>query len=120
MTDSAALFRARLADELRDALSARDRDRVATVRSVMAAIDNAGAVPAPAEPMHEPGSDTEVQRRALGDADIRSILELEIAERSAAASEYERYGEAARAMKLRASIATIRRWLALWDTGAGQ
>lgn len=55
MTDSAALFRARLADELRDALSARDRDRVATVRSVMAAIDNAGAVPAPAEPMHEPG-----------------------------------------------------------------
>lgn len=45
MSDPAEHFRALLSEQLRAALAARNGEAVRTLRCVMAAIDNAGAVP---------------------------------------------------------------------------
>ncbi len=104
--------RARLGLALHDALKARDKVAASALRSALAAIGNAEAVPAgtsPAGTASNPyvagtvagvgGADAE--RRILSDAEIGAIVRSEIAERHAAAAQYEQAGHADRAARLR-------------------
>jgi uncharacterized protein len=115
-------MRAHLRDDLTAALRARNRVAVTALRSALAAIDNAEAVPAghPLDSVtgneHVAGSATglgaaEAERRPLTEADLRSILENEVRERSAAAEEYERFGRDDRAEQLRAEAEVLSRYL---------
>ena len=104
--------RTRLRQALREALSARDKTAVSALRSALGAIDNAeaihpGSAPAPtASNPHFAGSvaglgAAEAGRRSLSEAEAGEIVRAEVAERQAAAIEYERGGHAARADRLR-------------------
>ncbi len=110
--DAAEGFRITLSDTLRAAMVARDRDAVRALRSVMAAIDNAGAVTLPTVP-DTAASPTEVPRRPLSTDEIAAILQAEIATRSRNAGEYERHGNATQAAELRHEIAAIQPLTAL-------
>jgi hypothetical protein len=116
VTDYAAKLRARLGEDLRAARKARDRPAIDTCRSLMAALDNAGAVPldesAPRCPAPGPA---EVGRRELSSADVTALLRREAQERTAAADEYERYGRPLEAVGLRAGAAVIERLIAAWN-----
>ena len=102
----------RLRRALRDALKARDAGTVSALRTAMSAISNAEAVePGPGLPAgtgstHFAGAVTgvgagEAQRRHLTEADVAAIVRQEVAEREAAAGEYERAGHAAEAATMR-------------------
>jgi hypothetical protein len=104
--------RVRLGRALRDALKARDQVAASALRSALAAIANAEAVPPAASPA---GAATnpyvagaaagvggaEAERRVLSDAETGAIVQAEIAERHAAAAQYDEAGHADRAARLR-------------------
>jgi uncharacterized protein len=71
--------RARIAQEVRDAMKARNVSRVAALRSLAAALDNATAVPMP--PRLLPNENPEVPRKVLSLEDVRAVLIREITER---------------------------------------
>jgi len=99
-------FRAILSHQLRAALAERDMETVRTLRCVMAAIDNAGAVSLE-EVRRVAPSTTETPRKSLSEQEIAAILQDEIAARRRVVEEYARLGNAAQAAKLHAEIATI-------------
>ena len=106
MRDPAERFRARLSEQLRTAFADRDSEAIRTLRCVMAAIDNAGAVPLTEARRAAPAA-TETPRRSLSEQEIADILQAEIAARSRAADQYTRLGNGAQAAKLHNDIATI-------------
>jgi uncharacterized protein YqeY len=105
--------RQRLERALRTALKSRDRVAVSAVRSALAAIDNAGAVPPrPARAFPSAGGPYvagsaggpgagEAERRVLSEAEAADIVRAEIAERQAAAGDYERRERTDQASRLR-------------------
>jgi uncharacterized protein len=113
---------ATLHDDLTAAIRAKDRVAVAALRSAPAAIDNARAVP-----VDQPRSSTaasefiagaavglgaaEAERRHLTGADLRSIVEHEVHERTVAADDFERAGRHDRAERLRAEAGVLSRYL---------
>ena len=109
-------IRKRLERALREALRAHDTVVVSAVRSALAALDNAQAVPA-APPAgtsspHFAGAaaglgGAEAERRRLGETEARGIVRAEVAERQAAAREYERRGLAGRASRLRRKASVL-------------
>jgi hypothetical protein len=107
-----ATIRDLLQRALREALKARDSEAVSALRSALGAMDNASAVPV------RPGSVTattsphvagaaaglgaaESERRGLSEQEARAIVRAEVAERRAAARDYDRAGQAERAGRLR-------------------
>jgi uncharacterized protein YqeY len=105
-------LRARLGLALREALKARDKVATSALRTALAAIANAEAVPAATPPAGTAGSPyvagtavgvggAEADRRILSDAEIGAIVRSEITERHAAAAQYEQAGHADRAARLR-------------------
>ena len=106
VNDPAERFRATLSEQLRAAFAARDSEAIRTLRCVMAAIDNAGAVSLEEARRAAPSS-TETPRRRLSEQEITEILQAEIAARSRAADDYARLGNSAQAAKLHDEIATI-------------
>jgi len=72
-------MRARIAQELHVAMKTRNGSRVAALRSLAAALDNATAVPLPSRVL--PNEKREVPRKALSLEDVRAVLLREIAER---------------------------------------
>jgi len=96
---------------LREAMRARDMVAVSALRSALAAIANAEAVPVSegATPTSSPHfaaaaaglGAAEAQRRELTEAEAGQIVQTEIAERLAAAAGYERGGHAEQAGQLR-------------------
>lgn len=114
-------MRSDLRRDLTAALKARDRVAVAALRSVLAALENAEAVPTAATDNtagneHFAGATAglgaaEAQRRDLTEADVRSIIEAEVRDRTSAAQEYERLGRADQAAHLRAEADVLRRYL---------
>jgi uncharacterized protein len=115
VADSA--IRKRLERVLREALQARDMVAVSAVRSALAALDNAQAVPAPsatgAGSPHVAGAVAgpragEAERRRLSESEAGDIVRAEVTEREAAARAYDRSGHAEQAARLRreASILT--------------
>ena len=99
-------IRGRLRSALRDALRARDTTAASALRSALAAIENASAVPAGPPPPaasgpHFAGAAVglgagEAPRRHLTDGEAERIVRAERAEREAAAAGYERAGHAGR------------------------
>jgi uncharacterized protein len=109
-----ASLRQQLRAALPVALKARDGTAVAALRSTLAAIDNAEAVDAGVttrglaiEESPVGAGTTEVQRRALTGEQVRDVVRAEVAERRAAAEEYERAGRTDRADRLRAEAAVL-------------
>jgi uncharacterized protein len=105
-------IRQRLQLALREALKARDTIATSALRSALAAIDNASAVPsAPARAAgvggpHVAGAvaglgAAEAERRSLTAAEVEGIVRAEVAERQAAARDYDRTGHADQADRLR-------------------
>ena len=105
-------IRQRLQLALREALKARDTIATSALRSALAAIDNAGAVPpAPAPAAGDGGPHVagavaglgaaEAERRSLTAAEVEEIVRTEVAERQAAARDYDRVGHAEQADRLR-------------------
>jgi uncharacterized protein YqeY len=104
--------RQRLQLALRAALKARDTVATSALRSALAAVDNASAVPAGPPPGAGTGSAhiagaasglgaAEAERRRLTAAEADQIVQAEIAERQTAAQEYEARGHPDRAARLR-------------------
>ena len=104
--------RASLRRALGAALRARDPVAASALRSALGALGNAEAVPSPQTPASSVGSRYiagagaglgagEAQRRRLSESEAAAIVRAEIAERLAAASDYERSGRTDRAGRLR-------------------
>lgn len=107
-SDAAELVRLRLQADLRAAIKGRDALGKAVLRGLIAAIDNAGAVPvAPrSEPMRH-----EVERRRLDHAEVQALLQNEHDARQAAADELSHLGLAAEAGRARLEAAVVGRYL---------
>lgn len=112
-------------EELRTRLrrAMRERDAVATgaLRSALAAIADAEAVPADERPaagtadgsVHVAGAHAglgaaEVPRRDLGEPELAAVVEREVAEREEVAREYDGLGRGEAADRLRAEAAVLR------------
>lgn len=106
MRDPAERFRASLSEQLRTAFADRNGEAVRTLRCVMAAIDNAGAVPLD-EVRRVAPTTTETPRKSLSEQEIAGILQAEIAARNRVAAEHARRGNDAQAASLHAEIAVI-------------
>jgi len=107
-------IREQMKADLVQAMKARESLTVATLRSVLGAIDNAEAVPVteptlPVEPVI--GKSNEVPRKLLSANDIRQILVRERNERQAASLEYAGLGQEAAAERLRREAAIIASYL---------
>jgi uncharacterized protein len=77
-----------LRDDLLNARKKRDSLTSSVLQSVIAAIDNAGAVPVSAD-LHGVGAgSTEASRRELSNQDIRDIIRSEISEMQQAVKEF--------------------------------
>ncbi|MQA07581.1 MAG: hypothetical protein GEU98_03335 [Pseudonocardiaceae bacterium] len=104
-----------LRDDLKKALKERDKTATATIRSALAAIANAEAVPVPddsqALPLGTVGLSSDVERRALDPEDVREILRAEAAERRTALAEYQRAGQQAMAERMRAELQVLARYV---------
>ena len=110
-------IRAALRAGLTPAMRARDKVATTAIRSAIAAIDNAEAVPAEAldtSPSEGPIAGArlglgagEAQRRELSEQEVADIVELEISGRLAAATEVERAGRSDHGERLRAEAAVL-------------
>jgi GNAT superfamily N-acetyltransferase/uncharacterized protein YqeY len=116
-------LRDRVQSALTAAVAARDRLAVAALRSALAAIANAEALPvatttAAADPdeaagMHVAGSvaglrATEAPRREMGEDEVAAVLRAEVAEHDSAAEQYDRHGQQGAADRLRAQSRVLR------------
>lgn len=114
-------MRADLRRGLSAALKSRDRAAVTALRSALAAIDNAEALPVdhsgglPAGSEHVAGAvghgAAEAERRQLTTRELRSVVEAEVTDRRSAAQEYERVGRADLADRLRSEADVLARYL---------
>ncbi len=99
--------------DLKEAMKARDSSRVAVLRATLGALANAEAVEPPRGPISlaAAAGTTEVARRELSAAEVRSIIEREQAELLAAADEREALGRPDDAADLRAQASLIDAYL---------
>jgi len=106
--DPAADLRQRLQSDLRSAMKARAGRDVAILRQLIAAIDNAGAVPLP--PKTEP-IQCEVERRSLGSDDIQDLLQHEFDLRRRAADEFSSLGRTVEAESAKFEMDVVARYM---------
>ena len=94
---------------LKDAMRARQQQKVSVLRETLAAIDNAEAADASAAPRVEHGviaggvaglGAGEVARRSLTPEEVRALIEHELRERREAQATYGALGQHERAMTL--------------------
>jgi uncharacterized protein len=107
-TDAAEAMRQRLQSDLRSAIKTRAVREVAVLRQLIAAIDNAGAVPLP--PKAQPVQ-CEVERRSLGFDDIQALLEREFDLRRQAANELSRLDRTVEAETAKFEMDVVGRYL---------
>jgi uncharacterized protein len=119
---NAGSLRERLRGALPRAMKARDAVAVAALRSTLAAIDNAEAVdparaPAPGAGQVEVAGAVvglgagEVERRSLTEAQMEEIVRTEVADRRAAAHDYQRRGRHEQAERLRGEAEVLSSYL---------
>ena len=120
--DDAQAFRAALRRGLTAALKARDADALAALRTAIAAIDNAEAVPAPAANVppatsaHIAGASSglgsaEAARQKLSASELRDILRDQVAEQTREADRYDALGQPDAAQRLRRQARTLAAYL---------
>jgi len=109
MSDLEQRLRTRLAQDLRTALKSRETTRITALRSMLAALDNAQAVPLAELPavhaLH--GGIGEVPRKTLSDAELVALFAAELDERRAAAVMLEKHGCQDEAERLRAELEVL-------------
>ena len=105
--EPAQIIRDRLKADLTRALKARQTPVAMTLRSLLAAIDNAEAVPLTAAPPSIDGRVRDVPRLVLGRSDIQAILVREADECRRARADYERVGQAEAAEAMQAALDLI-------------
>jgi uncharacterized protein YqeY len=106
-------LRAALASALPPAMRRRDRVTVTAVRSALAAVANAEAVPLPRVEDAAPGpvvglGASEVRRRELSEAEVAAVVRAVVTEREHGAGLYESLGDFERAGTLRAEARVLR------------
>jgi uncharacterized protein len=116
-----ALLRERLSSDLHAAMKTRDAVRVASVRSLLGALDNAGAV----EPARA-GSDVprsaarnraaEQPRRELSEGDLAKVLARELGERCTAVMHLEKHACHEEAERVRAEIKVLSDYVSYFET----
>lgn len=115
-------MRATMRADLTAAIKSRDRVAMTALRSALAAIENAEAISSDQQSVTtEDGAQVakaalgvgaaEAQRRQLTEAELETIVQSEVDERSRAAAEYERHGRAEHATKLRGEADVLSRYL---------
>ena len=112
--DSGSQLKSRLRADLRAAMKQGSRRETAVLRALIAAIDNAEAVPGRKEQISldrhgfHSGS-AEVERRILDRQQVHNVLAAEIERRERAAAEFDRLGrpDDAEALRLEAGIARL-------------
>lgn len=114
-TDESLGFLALLKNDLRDAMRARNAAEITTLRGLIAAVDNAQAVPVgdrhETYVFHAFGDGTvEVPRKALGRDELRRLVETEIRSRSDAADDYRRLGRDDKARDLSQEVEILSRY----------
>jgi uncharacterized protein YqeY len=112
---SASALKVRLRADLKDAMKERRSDDARLLRTLIAAIDNAEAVPVDlsgaahaSRTLGDPSG--EVARLELDDVALGTILAAEQEARRAAAEDYDRHGRTDEAARLRAEAAQIERY----------
>jgi uncharacterized protein len=106
--DAAEAMRQKLQTDLRAAMKGRQALDVAVLRGLIAAIDNAGAVPLAGKsepPQHE------VERRHLDSGEVQALLRREYEAHQAAVSEFARLGRGAESEQARFATAIVSRYL---------
>lgn len=109
--------------DLTAAVKARAKAAIAALRSALAAIENAEAVPVDESTKSTTGTSqvvgatafgdgaAEAERRELTDAEVAAIVANEVTERTTAADEYARLGRDDQATRLRAEADVLSRYL---------
>ncbi len=95
--------------DLLSAIKARETATVAALRSLIAAIDNAQAVPLDGIPRET--ERTEVPRLELSEAEVRALLRREATTCRANVERYETLGRTAEAQRLRVELNVIDAYL---------
>ncbi len=108
--DAAQSLRVRMASDLKLALKARDAAEISALRSLLAALDNAGAVATTARNVPVYGRSGDVPRRVLSAGEVEGLVAGEIAEREASIADYERGGHHEAADRLRAEAKVLARY----------
>jgi uncharacterized protein YqeY len=115
MSNAAETLKARLRKALKTAMKARRMEEAKLHRAILAAIDNAEAVPlgkrSPIEGTSFAGGAAEVPRRDLSLPELMSLLEDEIIAWRAAAAEFDRLGKPEEAARLRAEAEIVLSYL---------
>ncbi|MBX3445542.1 MAG: hypothetical protein KF765_02220 [Parvibaculaceae bacterium] len=108
--DAGAGLKARLRADLLAAMKGRRTMEVKLIRALVAAVDNAEAVPLrPGAGLD--GASPEAERLLLDAERVRAILQAEIEEREHAARNLEHLGQVERGELLRAEARAVRRYL---------
>lgn len=117
MDDAAEAMKVRLRADLKAAMGARDAARTAVLRSLIATLDNAQAVPVGQG--HQRYRElafgdraAEVPRLSLKPGDVRALFAAEADSRKAAAAQMRDHGQEARADALAAEAEVVERYLA--------
>jgi uncharacterized protein YqeY len=112
---SATALKQRLRADLKAAMQVRASDEVRLIRTLIAALDNAEAVPGGGlvdkyvrRRLGDPSG--EVARLELDEESIDGLLTSEIEGRLAAAADYERHGKTEEAAQLRNEAGAIERY----------
>jgi uncharacterized protein YqeY len=112
-------LRERLRAGLTEAIRGRDRATAGVLRVALGTLENAEAVPRDADADRNlaigqipvGAGAAEAPRRELTEAEEAALLAAEVAEREAAAAQYERVGQPARAEQLRAEARVLGAYL---------
>ncbi len=111
MPDHITQLRHQLGTDLRQALKARDAIAVSALRSLLAALDNASAVPITEAHVPTIGRAGDLPRRQITARDSEAILRAEADALTAAANEYDRLGRPDESARKRAELAIVARYL---------
>lgn len=111
---SATALKQRLRSDLKAAMQVRAADEVRVLRVLIAALDNAEAVPSEQKgyvPRAFGDPNGEVARLDLGAGAVEALLADEVAARLAAAADYRDLGQSDEAARLEAEATVISRYL---------
>jgi uncharacterized protein len=101
----------RMKADLLTAIKARQNSAVAALRSMLSAIDNAGAVEVDTSVVPLVGISADVPRRVLSEAEVWELLRAEAKVRQSAIARYEELGKIEDAERLRAELEVVARYL---------
>lgn len=104
------LIRPRLRADLLEAMAGGEQVRIRVIRTLLAAIDNASAVPTPSSAFTVVGYG-DVPRRSMDRSEVEKVIGREIEERVTAAGEYRLHGKEAEAGILDEEVDILRGYL---------